>query len=269
MDDQRFDELAKDWATRVSRRSVVKGGLGGALVAALSSLPIVSASAQDAPVTALGCAQNGVKCRPSLRLGTKHQHPCRKCCSRYSVKVRKGRRCACRPGGMSCNYGHKCCSGVCTSRTCSGQQQLRERGGNGTFAQADIPGCESTPEGCPTVIEGDITGGTPISDGTFSGTFTSSETMDNGDGTFTTPVSGPVTLTEDGTGQMLEFDVDGEVVSEESGAFTFTGTYQITGETGRFAGATGNGTVTFSGRSESDAAGFIDSFRLDGTINYA
>jgi hypothetical protein len=55
---------------------------------------------------------------------------------------------------------------------------------------------------------------------------------------------------------------------DAGGAFTFGGTYEVVGGTGRFAGATGSGTVTGSAQFTGPAADAgVAEFTFDGTVS--
>jgi hypothetical protein len=54
---------------------------------------------------------------------------------------------------------------------------------------------------------------------------------------------------------------------DANGAFTFGGTFEIVGGTGRFAGATGGGTVTGSAQFSPSREGGVAEFSFDGTIS--
>jgi hypothetical protein len=86
---------------------------------------------------------------------------------------------------------------------------------------------------------------------------------------YTSDVAGTITILETATGDTLTVDVEGELTGDGSGEpnapFTTTGTYTITGGTGRFSGASGTGTATSSGTDDGQS-GTLDAITLTGTI---
>ena len=129
MDGQRFDDLTKAMAGGATRRGALRLLAGGALAGALARLDLGSTAAQD--VGAAHCVPNGTICTGRRRLGTRHRHSCRDCCSGFSTRRPGGaRRCSCRPDGASCGgSAAKCCSGVCgADGTCGGTQEPEPTG---------------------------------------------------------------------------------------------------------------------------------------------
>jgi hypothetical protein len=72
------------------------------------------------------CGANGQRCGPrpggkgkGKKKGRKNFIPCSRCCSDFSEKTGRVRRCACRPNGTSCSTGNptQCCSGFCNAAT--------------------------------------------------------------------------------------------------------------------------------------------------------
>lgn len=271
MESGRFDTLVKGIAERASRRSMIKGAAAGALVSLFAKgVDAPSAAAQRGAEEGSGpsaerCTPNGQRCGKN---GGKKSRPCKKCCTRYTIKARNGRRrCACRPNGQNCGNDSQCCTGTCTNRTCmpAGSvvgPNLNEQG-SGTLTRTSPDGCQFTPAGCTNTVNGTITSGTPVASGDFTGTLTGTNFQAGGSqNEFTSDVIGQITLTEDGTDDTIIFQIEGQQTGNDStGASTFDGNYTITGGTGRFTGATGAGTIEASG-----PAGTLDSVTLDGTI---
>jgi hypothetical protein len=122
---------------------------------------------------------------------------------------------------------------------------------------------------CTDAATGTLTG-TPIAEGTFEGELTGTN-FEFTEESFTADFAGTITATETETGDTLTVAVELTLTQIlETGVFTFEGTFEITGGTGRFAGATGDGTVTGGGtRSEDGQTGTIDEFTLEGNIDLA
>lgn len=137
--------------------------------------------------------------------------------------------------------------------------------GTGVETSLSALGCQFTLAGCTVQSTG-----TANSSHLGAGPYTSTLTVDwaaatsNGDGGYCAPASGPSTITA-ANGDTLSLQNSGTVC--EVGAtgsnvpHTFTGTFTITGGTGRFANATGSGTTTGgddgSGNSNYSASGTI------------
>ena len=110
MDRRTFDVMIRRLSRALSRRSLVGGSLGTAVLAAVG----LADTAEAKKVAADRCIAAGRRC------GTKkNDEPCRKCCHRYHVENRKGtKKCACRPVGVDCGNPSQCCTGVCESGRC-------------------------------------------------------------------------------------------------------------------------------------------------------
>lgn len=148
-----------------------------------------------------------------------------------------------------------------------GGEQPFSSGGSGTETSLSASGCQFTAAGC--TVE---TNGTQTSSHLGRGAYVSDLTVDwaqaypNGDGGFCAPASGPSvltaangdTLTLSNTGTVCEVGKTGANVPH-----TFTGTFTISGGTGRFANASGAGTESGG----DDGAG-NSSYSASGTINY-
>jgi hypothetical protein len=194
------------------------------------------------------------RCLPAgRRCGTKKtDRSCRRCCQGTFIITPTGRKkCACKSDGTACENPSQCCSGLCQDDVCRATTQgtpLSEVGNGIVTPAADD--CNPSLTACQQVLSGVITSGSPIAAGTFAGTITVRNFEPFGEGA-AGDVSGPLTLTENGTGAELSVLISGRVsVSFLTGVFTFSGGYTITGGTGRFAGATGAGSATFSGSSD-------------------
>jgi hypothetical protein len=97
---------------RLDRREVVAGIVG--LLPA--SLVRAVAAAPEAEV----CLGIGARC------GRKRQPPCNRCCAGHTSKPagRPQRRCACRPLFVPCRRSDQCCSGLCESVSCEGDERV-------------------------------------------------------------------------------------------------------------------------------------------------
>jgi hypothetical protein len=121
MDSKRFDRVAKSLAQAGTRRSLMSGSLGAAV---LTALGLSGETLGKKQVTAEHCLAVGETCPKTLKHGRKQaKHSCaRRCCTRYSVSAANGtRRCACVPPGQPCTAGtaRQCCSGVCDGNVCA------------------------------------------------------------------------------------------------------------------------------------------------------
>lgn len=148
MDSSRFDRLTRALAGAASRRGVLTGLLAGAL---LPVAPDIDARAEerrrnepplakdrergsgepggDGPETER-CGANGQRCGKG---SGKRGKPCRTCCSRFSVRAGRGRRCSCKPEGTAAGNLAQCCSG---------------RRSTGGYCGACDPGLTACPSGC-------------------------------------------------------------------------------------------------------------------------
>ena len=139
--------------------------------------------------------------------------------------------------------------------------------GNGTETSLSATGCQLTLAGCTVQSTG-----TATSSHMGTGPYTSTLTVDwaaatsNGAGGFCAPASGTGTITA-ANGDTLNQSESGTVcevgATGANDAHTFTGTYTNTGGTGRFAHATGGGSVSGG----DDGAGHSN-YSESGTISY-
>ncbi|HUZ16539.1 MAG TPA: hypothetical protein VMU72_10260 [Gaiellaceae bacterium] len=138
--------------------------------------------------------------------------------------------------------------------------------GSGTESSLSPSGCQFT-GGCTVQ-----TNGTATSSHLGKGPYTSTLTVNwaaatsNGAGGYCAPATGTGTITA-ANGDKLYQSETGTVcevgASTPTASHTFTGTYTNTGGTGRFAGATGGGTVTGG----DDGSGHSN-YQENGTISY-
>ena len=139
--------------------------------------------------------------------------------------------------------------------------------GSGTETNASPSGCQFTVNGCTVV-----SAGTAISTHLGRGAYTSSLTIDwakavpNGSGGYCAPAAGVGSLTA-ANGDVLTQYERGMVcevgLTSLTASHTFTGSFTNTGGTGRFANATGGGTI--SGGDNGEGFSF---FRESGDIGY-
>jgi hypothetical protein len=145
--------------------------------------------------------------------------------------------------------------------------------GSATLTSQSPPDCAEQGS-CTDAVDGTLTG-TPIAAGEFEGEFTGTNFRPGTEpNTILVDFTGTLTATETSTGDTLDVEVDllltQSTASTTAGDFEFDGTYVITGGTGRFAGATGDGEVSGTGNREMDgSAGTVDDFRLEGNIDFA
>jgi hypothetical protein len=273
MDPRTFDGMIQKLSASLSRRKVVGGSVGAAVLTAVGLSDETSAKRKQNEVQAEGCIPTGKKCPAKKPRGKKRKKlGCNQCCQRTVVKGADGKnRCGCRPDGADCgNEGRaNCCSGACSAAgkcVAAPESQPLSEEGSGTLTSTSPANCSQTGS-CTDTVTGVIQG-TPIN-GTFTGSLTGTNFADAGGGNYTADVAGTVTVTETSTGDTLTLALEGEVTGDGTGVanapFTTTGTYTITGGTGRFSGASGTGTVTSSGR-DSGQTGTLDSLTLTGTI---
>ena len=111
MDPRSFDGMIRRLSRALSRRSLVGGSVGAAVLAAAGLTDDARARKK---VKAEDCLASGRRC------GTrKNDEPCGKCCHRYHIITPKGKKkCACRPDGVECSNPSQCCTGACASGRC-------------------------------------------------------------------------------------------------------------------------------------------------------
>lgn len=282
MDPRKFDGMIQKLSATLSRRKVVGGSAGAAVLTAVGLTEATSAKRKRNEVQAEACIATGKKCPAKKPRGKKGKKlSCNRCCQNTVVthtnrKGKKVNRCGCRPDGADCGDRGQanCCSGVCNvSGKCGAapepETQTLSEEGSGTLTSISPANCSQTGS-CTDEIAGTIQG-TPI-DGTFEGTVTGTNFAPAGGTQYTSDVAGSITILETATGDTLTVDVEGELTGEGNGGpgapFSTTGTYTITGGTGRFTGASGSGTSTSSG-TDNGQTGTLDSFTMTGTITLA
>ena len=285
MDPHRFDNVSLKLSRVLSRRGLAGGALGASLLAALG---LDEAGARQQPddgdeVGAEACIPTGKKCpsvKPRGRRGRRRRRRrpakvlgCDQCCQGHfeTVTTKRGRtrtKCTCLKDGLACNQNFECCTGVCGRGVCGASsgpvtRQLAEEG-SGTLTAASPAGCDTTPEGCTNAVAGVVTG-TPIN-GAFSGTLTTSNYAAGDPGTQTADLNGTILMQGGVAADTLTLTITGSVViTEASGAFTFSGSFVIVSGTGQYSGATGEGTATGAGTGIG-VNGTLDSLTLNGTI---
>lgn len=125
---------------------------------------------------------------------------------------------------------------------------------------------------CIDLVLGTISGA-PVIDGTFTGAMTGFNIHYNDDMTlliadFAGTLIASETATNETIGAALTLLMEQEVTEQgEPAPFTFSGTFVIAGGTGKFAGATGGGTISGEGiRDFGGVVGTVDSFLMEGTF---
>jgi hypothetical protein len=159
-------------------------------------------------------------------------------------------------------------------RTCRKKCQRQEgdpfsQQGGATLALLSEPDCAAAEGECVDAVQGTVTG-TPIAQGTFEGQLTGTN-FRPGTESDTTDIdyAGTITATETSTGDTLLVAIDVTLTrNDATGDFTYEGTFEISGGTGRFTDATGSGTTTGSG-TRPGAGGTVEAFTMTGTINLA
>lgn len=140
--------------------------------------------------------------------------------------------------------------------------------GSGDITLQSEPTCEA--EGsCTDLVQGEVAG-TPIAAGTFTGQLTGTNFREGPEpDTTLIDYAGTIVATETGSGDTLNVAIDITLTRNDvNGDFTYTGTFDIAGGTGRFAGASGGGTTSGSGN-RPGANGTIDDFTMIGEITFA
>jgi hypothetical protein len=140
--------------------------------------------------------------------------------------------------------------------------------GSGTETSLSAPGCQNTGTHDCTVATNGTANTTHMGVGPYVSDLTIhwGSATSNGDGGYCAPADGTSTITGV-NGDTITEDVSGMVCevgpTSLTAPHTFTGTFTITGGTGRFADATGSGTVTGG----DDGFG-NSSYQESGTISY-
>ena len=300
MDQDRFDAVTMAMAHEHGEGRVSRRVLGGSLAAMATALGLglgLGIAEQDEAEAKKSCRQ---KCKK--KDSREKRRRCRRRCKNSSGCVndndcQSGQRCVngrCQalvgcsppnntqgscPSGQLCNAQSICVAGctggpgqgtcpngqVCTNGTCQATGALNQMG-TGTLTSQSAPDCGAQGS-CTDSVTGALTG-SPIAAGTFTGLLTGSNYQVTGDpNVFTADVTGTVTAVETSTGDTYTTQVTSVLTQNmTTGAFSNEGTFTITGGTGRFAGATGNGTLLSAG-TDGGQAGTLDSLQLSGSIN--
>lgn len=121
--------------------------------------------------------------------------------------------------------------------------------GTGQQTSSGAPNCQNEAAGCTITSAGTFTG-TPIAVGTFTSTLTilyTQYTPGPAPYAFCAPASGGATLVDSSdSANTITKSESGQLCASSfgsDGSYTFIGTYDITGGTGIYSGATGSGTV--------------------------
>lgn len=143
MDPRTFDGMIRQLSRALSRRSLVGGSLGAAVLAA-------AGLSDDAQAKKKGKAEACLP--PGQRCGTKKKdEPCRKCCQGYHVVTPSGKKkCACRPDGVDCTNPSQCCTGTCPNGRCGAAPCLPAGAGCTSPSQCCVGICQNGRCGAPT-----------------------------------------------------------------------------------------------------------------------
>jgi hypothetical protein len=128
VDPQTFDRIIGQLARVLSRRSLVGGSLGAAVLSAVGLGDESLARKQgrnDGTARAEACVPTGKKCPARKPRGKKGVTlSCKQCCQGFSVtsknkKGQKVRTCACKPVGKPADRPSQCCSGLSDGSFCT------------------------------------------------------------------------------------------------------------------------------------------------------
>src|SRR5687767_2068312 len=127
VDPQNFDRMIGQLARALSRRSLVGGSLGAAVLSAvgLGDESLARKKGRDdRTATAQACIPTGKKCPARKPRGKKGETlNCEQCCQGFSItsKNKKGqkiRTCACKPVGKPADRPSQCCTGLSNGSSC-------------------------------------------------------------------------------------------------------------------------------------------------------
>lgn len=149
--------------------------------------------------------------------------------------------------------------------------ELQAKADNGTEVATGPAGCQNDGGTCHVTTTG--TANVRTGNYGFPATYTSTLAIDYGHvtypraGYYCAPATGTVHIqSQSNASDSIDKTEQGQVCGGTGvgAAHTFTGSYQVTGGSGRFSGATGSGSV----RSADDGAGNVTSSHEWGTISY-
>jgi hypothetical protein len=125
LDSQTFDRMIGQLARVLSRRSLVGGSLGAAVLSAvgLGDQSLARRKGRNnGTARAEACIPTGKKCPARKPRGKKGKTlSCKQCCQNFVSKSADGnKRCACTPDGLACKGAGQCCSGRCFGGVCQG-----------------------------------------------------------------------------------------------------------------------------------------------------
>jgi hypothetical protein len=165
VDPHKFDGIIRQLSQIRSRRALVGGSLGAAVLAAIG----VGEEAVGKQVDAehKRCLATGKRCgyTQKKKNGKNVRRPCTRCCQHHSVERPDGKReCACIPTrpddglGIRCQSDTQCCSGFCGDNVCHGRPcaQIGEgcdHRGNGSRCCPGTGRCNQTGDAPGTCVQ--------------------------------------------------------------------------------------------------------------------
>lgn len=126
MDPRKFDGMIQKLSGALSRRSLVGGSVGAAVLAAvgLADDEAEAKKKNRGGVGAEACIPTGKKCpskKPRGRTGKRKPKKlsCNQCCQRRVTKNANGKNiCYCAETGTACTETRECCDGTCQNNVC-------------------------------------------------------------------------------------------------------------------------------------------------------
>ena len=141
VDPQTFDRMIQRLAQTRSRRSLVGGSLGAAVLATIG----IGTDSRARTARTEKCLPANTRCGYTKKRkdGTKERITCSKCCHDHVEVNAKGRKkCSCRPNTLGCSTSSQCCSGFCGDNIC--QESPCPQIGEGCNENAGVRCCSLT-----------------------------------------------------------------------------------------------------------------------------